>query len=298
MLRAMFCFAALLQAATAQVSYFAASLDGAQETPPVTTTGSGWAVIKLDEPSNAVTVFLHVENLSGPATQAHLHIGVAGIPGSIILPLTGGPSEWSATATMSAANVLALKTAGTYVNAHTAAHPGGEIRGQAVPSTTTRFVAVLDGSQVVPPATTTATGVAVAFLHEPDERLCYTLTTTGVPATLDAQLRGGAPGVTGPIVIALNGANGTYCGVSDKLSLPLVASLKAGLLYCNVDSAAFPAGEIRGQLLASVDDFSGAMSGAQETPPNTSTGIGAACIQLQPDLTVAYRVVVRGLSGP
>src|SRR5215831_16435096 len=102
MLRAILCCAVLLPAATAQVTYFSASLDGAQETPPVATSGTGWAVIKLDEPSDVVTVFMHVEDLSGPATLAHLHLAVAGIAGSIILPLTGGPSDWTGTATMSA----------------------------------------------------------------------------------------------------------------------------------------------------------------------------------------------------
>jgi hypothetical protein len=290
--------AALAAPAAAQVSYYSASLDGAQEVPPNASTGRGWAVVRLTEPANTVFVFAHVEGLGSPTNAAHLHQGAVGANGGIILPLASGPATWSGTGALTAAQVNALKTGGTYVNVHTNALGGGEVRGQVLESLSTRFVSFLDGAQEVPPSPSAATGTGVLFLHRPDNRLVYTVTTP-LTAALVAHLHAGPPGVAGPIVFPLDGGAGVYCGVSNKLTATEITALETGLLYLNIHTAAFPNGEIRGQVLASAgDDFGGAMDGGQEVPPNAATGTGVACIQILPNRTVRYRVEVTGLTGP
>jgi CHRD domain len=109
-----------------------ATLDGASEVPANTTAGKGTADIDYDAASKKLTWKLTYSGLSGPATAAHFHgpaeagknAGVAvAIPGA-----TASPAEGSATLTdAQAADLIAGKY---YVNVHTAANPGGEIRGQ------------------------------------------------------------------------------------------------------------------------------------------------------------------------
>ena len=109
-----------------------ATLDGASEVPANTSAGKGTADIDYDAASKKLTWKLTYSGLTGPATAAHFHgpaeagknAGVAvAIPGA-----TSSPAEGSATLTdAQAADLVAGKF---YINVHTAANPGGEIRGQ------------------------------------------------------------------------------------------------------------------------------------------------------------------------
>ncbi|MGG6494590.1 UNVERIFIED_CONTAM: CHRD domain-containing protein [Bacteroidetes bacterium 56_B9] len=108
-----------------------AQLNGASAVPPTTSTGTGTADITLDTASKTLSWKLTYSGLSGPVTMAHFHgpaepgknAGVA-----VALPKVDSGSEGSATLTdAQAADLLAGKY---YVNVHTNANPGGEIRGQ------------------------------------------------------------------------------------------------------------------------------------------------------------------------
>jgi hypothetical protein len=109
-----------------------ATLDGKSQVPPNTSAATGTADIDYDPASKKLSWKLSYSGLSGPATAAHFHgpaepgksAGVAvAIPNA-----TSSPVEGSATLTDAQAADL---TAGRYyVNIHTAANPGGEIRGQ------------------------------------------------------------------------------------------------------------------------------------------------------------------------
>jgi CHRD domain len=111
-----------------------ATLDGKSEVPAVTSPGKGTADIDYDAATKKLSWKLTYSGLSGPATAAHFHGPAeagknAGVAVAIPNAATS-PAEGSATLTdAQAADLVAGKY---YVNVHTAANPGGEIRGQVM----------------------------------------------------------------------------------------------------------------------------------------------------------------------
>ncbi|HUY04548.1 MAG TPA: CHRD domain-containing protein [Rhodocyclaceae bacterium] len=106
------------------------TLAGNMEVPPVKTaaTGSGTITINADR---TVAGSITTKGLAG--TMAHIHLGAAGKNGPVIIPLTkSGRSGWVVPvgAKLTDAQYKAYEAGGLYVNVHSAAHKGGEIRGQ------------------------------------------------------------------------------------------------------------------------------------------------------------------------
>ncbi len=127
-------FAISASAATMQ---FHATMNGASEVPPKQTAGSGEALATLDTTSKVLTYTVTFENLSGPATAAHFHgPAAAGANAGVAVPI-GGKAPTSpvhGTATLTDAQIKDLQAGMWYVNVHTAANPGGEVRGQVMPA--------------------------------------------------------------------------------------------------------------------------------------------------------------------
>jgi len=108
-----------------------ADLKAGNEVPPVDSKGTGSVTASYDTSSKKLSWKGSVSGLSGPATAAHFHAGEAGKNGGVVVPIAGadkGSFEGSATLTdEQATDLMAGKW---YVNVHTAANKGGEIRGQ------------------------------------------------------------------------------------------------------------------------------------------------------------------------
>jgi CHRD domain len=108
------------------------SLSGAEEVPPVSTSarGSGSFTIAND---GAVKGSVSTTGVSG--TAAHIHQGAKGQNGGVIVPLTKNGDTYTAPdgAKLTEAQMSAFKAGNLYVNVHSAANKGGEIRGQLQP---------------------------------------------------------------------------------------------------------------------------------------------------------------------
>ena len=107
-------------------------LSAANEVPPNASKASGSVDAVLNKDTNLLRWKINYTGLSGPATAGHFH-GPAqvGANAGVALPWPGvmsTPSEGSATLT--AAQAADLMAGRWYANVHTAANPGGEIRGQ------------------------------------------------------------------------------------------------------------------------------------------------------------------------
>jgi hypothetical protein len=126
--------AALLLSGTASLAEMVkmtATLDGAQQSPPVTTDGKGSAELTFDTDTKKLDWTLDYSGLTGDATGAHFH-GPAdpGANADVAVPIDDPKSGAKGSATLTDAQATDLMAGKYYINVHTAAHAGGEIRGQ------------------------------------------------------------------------------------------------------------------------------------------------------------------------
>ena len=120
-------------AASAATLHFSTVLKGADEVPANTTTGTGKVTATLDTGSKTFTYKVTYSGLTGPATMAHFHGPAApgvNAPPVVPVPQSALANPMKGTATLTAGQIADLEAGKWYFNIHTAAHPGGEIRGQ------------------------------------------------------------------------------------------------------------------------------------------------------------------------
>lgn len=126
---------ALTGAAQAETMKFTAALSGAAEVPPTSSAGSGAAEVTLDAEGKSLRWTITHQGLTGPVVAAHIHGPAAeGANAGPVVPLAAGASPITGSAAITDAQIADLKAGLWYVNLHTAAHPGGEIRGQLKPA--------------------------------------------------------------------------------------------------------------------------------------------------------------------
>jgi len=107
-----------------------ATLTAAAEVPPKASSGTGSAKINLS--GNTLTWTVTYSGMTGPVTAGHFHgPAAAGANAGVVVPFAGSlASPITGSATLTDAQIADLKAGKWYVNLHTAANPGGEIRGQ------------------------------------------------------------------------------------------------------------------------------------------------------------------------
>ena len=255
-----------------------AVLTGTQENPPVSTNATGTGIVSVNPVTRALTARVVTAGLVG--TVAHIHTAAVGTNGAVSVGLTETPTG-SGVWTAAAGTILTeqqysdLLSGNLYFNVHSAANPGGEIRGQIGVLVVD---AVMTGAQEVPPNTSTARGQGRAILDLQTLNLSGSMTTTGVVGTI-AHIHTGVFGVNGGVTFNFTQTavgSGVWTMPVTQMTIAQYQSLLFGDMYFNAHSATFPGGEVRGQIGNVIR--TAILSGTQEVPPNSSTatarGIG------------------------
>ncbi len=133
---------------------FRAHLTGAEEVPPVQTSGKGDSVFHVSGDERTIHYKVKVSNLSSGVTGAHLHCAPKGQNGPVVVPLNNPTMSMGSTSGMWSDGTITesqIATAGAtcnpnirtaphlvqamregmiYANVHTTQYPNGEVRGQ------------------------------------------------------------------------------------------------------------------------------------------------------------------------
>ncbi len=140
---------AVSASAQAQTLTFTANLHGGNENPGVLTGSAGTATVTWNMATRTGTYRVDVFNMPVGTTASHIHVGAVGQNGPVVInftvPAGGISNDFGLTGTFACTDLVpraaqginscedfeqALRLGNTYVNVHSTANPGGEIRGQ------------------------------------------------------------------------------------------------------------------------------------------------------------------------
>ncbi len=251
-----------------------AVLTGSQETPPNTNAGFGNATVVFDSTRSNITVTITVANLGSPINNFHIHEAAAGAAGNVVENLialggvfTGGTMTGTFPIDSAVAGRMVANPGGFYVNVHTTAFPGGAIRGQLsfVNGGPVQYAAELRGANEVPSNSSAAFGSSFVSLDLINNSIAWEVNDSGIASASLSHIHRGAAGVSGQVVINLatstsqipNGRTNGSALIAAQQTANLTAADLTALaspstangFYVNVHSAAFPGGEVRGQLV-------------------------------------------------
>ncbi len=197
-----------------------------------------------------------------------------------------GPSATFDAGEFTYSGIDALDGATTNATA-TTPFPVGTYAGGTPPVEAVTLTALLRGENEVPAVETDAKGGTTVVVDG------TTVTVTGSFAGLTgnyaaSHIHGGAAGENGGVVQALSPTvnadmrGGTFEAAMNTFTVraSFADSLRAGLAYVNIHSAAFPTGEIRGQINGDTHMLPFALSGDNEVPPNASPATGSGTVTL------------------
>jgi len=283
---------------------FVANLTSSQEVPPTSSDARGVASFVISEDRKTMTVHGVFSQLSGPITGCHIHTGLAGTSGGVYINFANDidGNELRASVTLPPDFMQQALGKALYLNVHTSANPGGEIRGQLELQSDVFYSIALNGFQEVPSVTTDSYGAGYLTYSPGSTTARYRIVLNGLGGTPTAShIHVGTATNNGAVVVPLTIVSNTLIqGEIDLTTVPsdFFQNLEAEGLYANVHTAAHPGGEIRGQLLAKGPIFlEGFLNGDQEVPPVTTAAQGLSVAWLSTDLSaMVYLAVANGFT--
>ncbi len=225
-------------------------IDGPQEVPASGSANTAWGAYDIDTVANTLTYHIQIDQpFAGTETAAHIHgAAMHGANAGVLFSLGVGNVKtgvWNYPENVE----NAILNGQTYVNIHSTAFPGGEIRGQI-----TRMAAPLDSQQEVPAVTDPdAAGAALIAVNYDSNNLSYYLRHANLSgAQTAAHIHGMAPAGANAGVLHNIGV-GTPIRGTFNFAEAQQDDIVSGLTYINVHSAMFPGGNIRGQVFVEGD---------------------------------------------
>jgi Cu/Zn superoxide dismutase len=283
---------------------FVAFLTGAEEVPEVITDGIGLAVIHYTIGQLTIDIDAQLTGLSSDITGVHLHAGMPGENGPVIVDLGDlrDGNRLSGSLETSVDNLNELFSGNVYINVHTSNNPGGEIRGQMTIIPGITFDGWMSPMQEVPFVTSEASGLAVSTLYPGPGDLVLWMVTDGVSGPVSAAHLHQAPqqqngGVVHDLTDDIAGNSIVHFGtINDEI----LSAFLTGEIYINAHTPAFPAGELRGQMYRRARDGYG-FDLCKEQEPGTieaPNATGSALVSIGRDhQSISIHVVTDGLTG-
>lgn len=309
-----------------------------QVTAPNGASGSGASYVSLNTTLDTLWYDVQVQGLTGAISAAHIHEAAVGVDGGVLADLSADVSGNVISGMLTGAAVTTnlvskLLSGDTYINIHTAANAGGEIRGQIYRLAREGYTISLEGNQEVPSIFAIAKGSGLVSVDRNQTNAHYMMVANGLSGAITgAHFHNGAIGVNGGVLYDLStdfskltsedGAFG-YWKSTDALT-PFTTSssteFRADNVYVNIHTALNAAGELRGQVLrgavnhahqtisngtAAVDPqfaggilFTAKFTGDQLVPAVTTTanGVGGFLLNDTRD-TLFVNINIDGLSG-
>jgi len=243
------------------VSRITVPLSGEEVSPAVNTTGAGQGVLLVNNASGALFGAVTTRNLQGSATAGHIHNGAMGTNGGVMVVLTQDGSDTDlftvpANTILNTTDLTVMQSDSSYLQIHSTTNTAGEVRGQvlAEDSSVIRVNVALNGSEIVPPVTTPASGKAVMLVDVTTGEVNGGLTVQSLQGAGSAgHIHLGATGIAGSIALILSNdgidTNLYQIPVASILSGTNISSLLNSEAYFQVHSLANAGGEVRGQII-------------------------------------------------
>jgi hypothetical protein len=276
-----------------------ATMTGREQVPAVQgTRATGTGSFSLDATRTMLRYEL-THTVEAP-TGAHLHLGIAGESGEVMLSLMTAPGVLSGTVPVTPEQARLIEGGRAYVDIHSAAHPDGEIRGQVVLPGEIVYVARLSADQVNPPTESASEGLGAFLVDGTTRRMRFVVNVQGMPAAPTTLFIGMGPaGVDGPMALDLaDPKTPPAAALSGARSLTSTEDLDLGRWYVDVRSARFPRGEVRGQILRPGQElYLARMSGEESVPPVSSQATGSVSLIVDSDRDrVIYDVALSNIA--
>ena len=303
---------------------FDLQLTGGQENPAVVTPADGLGIVTIFPTLDEIAYYVVYDSLSGPAAASHFHRGDPGMNGGVVVDISDGINDEvniiTGTKPLTLALFNDLLEGDLYINIHTAANPGGEIRGQVYRFAREGFVFEMNGGQEVPAVTTAGVGAGLVSIDRDWTNAHYMAVVSSLAGTFSAShFHNAAPGVNGGVIFnitsSFNDFGGAY-GYWEQTSTPPFDPIpfQNREVYINVHNDLHGGGEIRGNIVQSSSLFgelpfdpgfsndlilSGIMTGDQEVPAVATDARGLATVFFDADKSKAeVNITASGLSGP
>jgi hypothetical protein len=229
-----------------------------------------------DVAKNTFDLVVSITGMTNPATLSHIHEGAVGVAGGVVTNLGGEAVYTRSGNTLSATfhdikhggTPLTLLQGGAYYNIHSAAFPGGEVRGQLI-AQPVRLIALPNIAQEAASNPTlnfaglNGFGAAVMLYDPTTNRISLRSSLYNFNNTFtNSHFHEAAPGVSGGVVHGLgtnpnagiySNTSGSIQGSFDGPYLGDPIKLLNGGAYLNYHSNVFGGGEVRGQVTVSTE---------------------------------------------